>query len=94
MEVNRDLVESIARLARLELTEAEIGLFVRQLGEILHYFEKISDLETAPVRESLPDSSQSPTRSDSLEESLSPEAAMQNAPKRSGNFFKVPRVIP
>ena len=36
-------VEHVARLARLELSEEELELYTRQLGDILGYVEQLND---------------------------------------------------
>ena len=94
MNVDRDLVLHIAQLAKLELQESEIELFVKQLGDIFQYIEQLNEAsETAePFSFSffLPPS----TRPDIAGESLSVEEALKNAPERYKQFFKVPKIIP
>ncbi len=43
-------VRKVAKLARLDLTEAEIEEFTGQLGAILEYVEKMNELDTADSR--------------------------------------------
>jgi aspartyl-tRNA(Asn)/glutamyl-tRNA(Gln) amidotransferase subunit C len=89
-------VERIATLARLELTDAEKDLFVRQLTEVLDYADQIQAVDTsgvAPTSQLL--SRQSADRDDVPRPSLSNEAALANAPDASPHtgLFRVPRVI-
>ena len=89
-------VERIATLARLELTDAEKDLFVRQLTEVLEYAEQIQAIDTAgvpPTSHVL--SNQAADRADTPAPSLPNAEALANAPDPSPHtgLFRVPRVI-
>jgi aspartyl-tRNA(Asn)/glutamyl-tRNA(Gln) amidotransferase subunit C len=89
-------VERVAALARLELTDAEKDLFVRQLAGVLEYADEIQAVETSgvpPTSQVL--SSQQADRDDTPVPSLSTAEALANAPDRSPQtgLFRVPRVI-
>jgi aspartyl-tRNA(Asn)/glutamyl-tRNA(Gln) amidotransferase subunit C len=94
MNVDRDLVLHIAQLAKLELQESEVELFVKQLGEILHYIEQLNEAGDAAEPFSFNFFLPSITRPDIAGESLSVEEALKNAPERYKQFFKVPKIIP
>jgi aspartyl-tRNA(Asn)/glutamyl-tRNA(Gln) amidotransferase subunit C len=49
MKLSREQVLHIARLARLGLTEAEIGKFSEQLSNILENFEILEQVDTTDV---------------------------------------------
>jgi len=87
-------IERIARLARLELSEAEEEEFTRQINRILGFIERLNRVDTTGVE---PTAHVVPLfnvfRPDQTEPSLDPEAALANAPERDGNFFKVPKVL-
>jgi len=92
--ITRGEVLHIAKLAKLKLTEEEIELFREQLGKILEYFRKLQEVETEgiePLEHVLP--LENVFREDEPRESLSPEEALKNAPKRRGDYFEVPKVI-
>lgn len=88
-------VARIATLARLELSETELDVFARQLGDILEYAERIQDVDTdgvPPYASTLPSDA---LRADDPVPSLSREDALRNAPHgdlASGTFV-VPKVI-
>ena len=89
-------VERIATLARLELTDAEKDLFVRQLTDVLEYAEQIQAIDTAgvpPTSHVL--SNQAADRADTPVPSLPNAEALANAPDPSlhTGLFRVPRVI-
>ncbi len=87
-------VRKVAKLARLELSDAEVAEFTGQLSAILEYVEKMNELDTdgvEPLAHCLPISNV--WREDDVSESLGTEAALANAPERDGAFFKVPRIL-
>ena len=49
MAISREDVLHVSRLARLELSEAEIEKFTGQLGDILDYISKLNELDTEGV---------------------------------------------
>ena len=92
--IDRQQVRKVAKLARLELTEAEIEEFTGQLGAILEYVEKMNELDTAgvePLAHCLPIANV--FRPDDVRESLGTEKTLANAPQRDGSFFKVPKIL-
>jgi aspartyl-tRNA(Asn)/glutamyl-tRNA(Gln) amidotransferase subunit C len=94
MNVDRDLVLHIAQLAKLELQESEIELFVKQLGDILQYIEQLNEASGTAEPFSFSFFLPSSTRPDIARESLTVEEALKNAPERYKQFFKVPKIIP
>ena len=93
-KLDKSQVRKVARLSRLELTEAEVEKFTGQLSAILDYVEKMNELDTEniePLAHCLPISNV--FRPDRVEESLGTEKVLVNAPQRDGNFFKVPKIL-
>lgn len=88
-------VDRIARLAHLELTEAEAERFTRQLGDILAYFERLNRLDTAGVAATTRPVASAPVmRADEPRPSMPLDDAFANAPDRGGErLFRVPKVI-
>ena len=88
-------VDRIARLAHLELTEAEAEQFTRQLGDILNYFERLNRLDTAGVAATTHPVTSAPVmRDDEPRPSLPVDDALGGAPDRGGErLFRVPKVI-
>ena len=94
--LTRGDVERIASLARLELSDAETDLFVRQLTEVLAYAEQIQAIDTTGVPPTSQVLSTQPTdRDDTRRPGLSNAEALANAPDPSPQtgLFRVPRVI-
>ena len=87
-------VEHVAKLARLELSEADKEKFTVQLASILNYVETLSEIDTKNVAPMLSSSMAANfLRKDELVPSIEHEEIMRNAPDREGNFFKVKKVI-
>jgi len=94
MKITRAEVQYVARLARLELGEAEAETMTGQLDRILSYVDKLNELDTSAV---VPTTHAialvNAFREDELRESLPREAALANGPLQNGEAFVVPRVI-
>jgi len=92
--VDEEGVRHIARLARIELREDELGPLARELASIVGYFDKLGELDTEGVEPLVHAVEQhNVLRSDEVADSLGIEAALANAPRQDGAFFCVPRVI-
>lgn len=98
MAISKQDVLYVAGLANLELTAEEQEGMVRDLGSILDYVNRLSELDTANVPAMTQVSPQqlaaiAKQREDVLKPCLRHEDAMKNAPATDGSFFKVPKVI-
>ena len=93
--LNRQDVQRIADLARLELTGEELDLFTRQLGDILTYVEQIRALDTTGVAPTSQVLNRPVDRDDVPAPTLTRDDLMRNAPDAApeAGLFKVPRVI-
>jgi aspartyl-tRNA(Asn)/glutamyl-tRNA(Gln) amidotransferase subunit C len=90
----REDVETVARLARLQLEPQEQDLFARQLDDILSYAKHVQDVDTRGV----PPTSHAlvaeiPLRDDAVRPGLAREDAQAAAPAAAHGLFKVPRVL-
>jgi aspartyl-tRNA(Asn)/glutamyl-tRNA(Gln) amidotransferase subunit C len=93
-KIDAKQVQKVAKLSRLELTEAEVEEFSGQLSAVLEYMEKMNELDTSnvePLAHCLPVSNV--FREDAVKESLGTEKALANAPDKDGEFFKVPKIL-
>ncbi len=94
MKITTAEVEHVARLARLELSEAEKETLTGQMDAILAYVEKLNELDTAhvvPTAHAVP--MENAFREDVVRPSIGVENALANAPARAEGFFRVPKVI-
>jgi aspartyl-tRNA(Asn)/glutamyl-tRNA(Gln) amidotransferase subunit C len=89
-----DQVRKVAKLARLDLPDADLAVLAQQLTGILRYMDQLKVLNTdgvEPLAHPLP--VQNVFRPDELRSSLPVDEALRNAPARSGDFFAVPAVL-
>lgn len=93
--IDKIVVSRVAHLARLTLDQKELDVYSKQLASILSYINKLNEIDTKDV---LPTSHALNTlknvfRKDYPKPSLKAEEALNNAPSRDDDFFKVPPVI-
>ena len=94
MSLSLDEVRKVAQLARLELTDADLATMQKQLSSILDYVAQLNELDTTGVEElAHPLPVVNVFRPDVAQPSLPVDAALQNAPKRVGDYFSVPAVF-
>ena len=94
MEITSAEIRSVARLARLALSDQELALISGQLADILKYFEEIASIDTSgvePTSHVVPLSC--PQREDRPGSSLAAEELLSRAPERSEGHFLVPPII-
>jgi aspartyl-tRNA(Asn)/glutamyl-tRNA(Gln) amidotransferase subunit C len=92
--LSRADVEHVAHLARLGLTDAELGRLEVELNHILDHYAILAELPT----DDIPPTAQTIElenilREDVVRPSLSVEAALANAPVRDGDFIVVPAIL-
>jgi aspartyl-tRNA(Asn)/glutamyl-tRNA(Gln) amidotransferase subunit C len=84
----------VAKLARLALTDEEIEIFGRQLGDLLGHVNALAELDTASVPATAQVvESRNVVRDDEPRPCLDREIVLSQAPQRQGGFFRVPRII-
>ena len=94
MQISKQEVERAAKLARLEITEAETEAFSKQLSSILTYIETLKTLKTDGVEPTATVLEQvNVFREDKSRPSLPVEKAMANAPESEAGHFAVPKII-
>jgi aspartyl-tRNA(Asn)/glutamyl-tRNA(Gln) amidotransferase subunit C len=92
--IDQAQVHKVANLARLELTSEEEVKFTSQLGDILDYFEQLSELDVTNVQPTTRAIDVSNiTRVDELKPWSDRDAILANAPDQDGDFFKVPKIM-
>jgi aspartyl-tRNA(Asn)/glutamyl-tRNA(Gln) amidotransferase subunit C len=93
LQVDEELVREIALLARLDLTQEETEMFVSQFRDILDYVSILNEVDTDEVPPAyLSSANRSVTRNDEIEESVSTDDFLANAPQAKDDFVVIPRV--
>jgi aspartyl-tRNA(Asn)/glutamyl-tRNA(Gln) amidotransferase subunit C len=94
VEITKQEVEKVAKLARLALSEAETTAFSQQLNQIVAYVQKLKTFSTEDVEPTATVLGQTNVfRPDAVETSLSLEQALANAPDAEASCFRVPKII-
>ncbi len=94
MAISIKEVEYIAKLAKLRFNDDEKIRLADELGKILNYMEKLNEVDTKRVEPlSHPHEIVNAMREDKVKPSLTVAKALENAPDRKQNYFKVPKVI-
>jgi aspartyl-tRNA(Asn)/glutamyl-tRNA(Gln) amidotransferase subunit C len=89
--ISRDEVLHVARLARLELTEEEVGRFEEQLSDIIAAISKVSELDLSDVPPTAhPLEIANAWAEDEPRPCLSHDETFANAPDRDGDYFRAP----
>jgi aspartyl-tRNA(Asn)/glutamyl-tRNA(Gln) amidotransferase subunit C len=87
-------VRYVARLARINLTEEEAKIFQKQLGDVLKYVEKLSEVDVSGMDarpQALPVFNV--FREDAPRDWFTAEQALSNAPRQANGLFVVPKVV-
>jgi aspartyl-tRNA(Asn)/glutamyl-tRNA(Gln) amidotransferase subunit C len=98
VKISRDDVVRVAELAYLDLSEAELDSYRKQIDEILEYIGKLDELDTSsvePMAQVLSDdqSADATLREDLVIPSAVAEEILKQAPDPQPPYFRVPRVI-
>ena len=87
-------VAYVARLARINLTEAEAEVFQKQLDDVLRYVEKLRQADVTHVE---PAAHVLPIfnvfREDAPRDWFTAEQALSNAPRKAHGLIIVPKVV-
>ena len=94
MRVEKEELLKMAKLARLEITDAEFERMSDSLGQLLEYLDQLKQLNLDGVEPmTAVDSTPRPLRPDVEAPMLSKEQALRNAPEVNLDHFSIPKVI-
>lgn len=92
--MDRDIVERVAELAALRLTEAERTAFAGEFRRIVEYMERVAAVPAEGVTPlESPAGGPAPLRADEEARYPDPAALLALAAERRGGFYRVPRVL-
>ena len=87
-------VRYIAKLARLELSDAEVAKYQTQLSDVLTFVEALRRVDVSAVE---PTAHASPVfnvfRQDEVQASFASKEALANAPRQANDLFVVTKVV-
>jgi aspartyl-tRNA(Asn)/glutamyl-tRNA(Gln) amidotransferase subunit C len=91
--IDDQVTRHVARLARLQLTDAELARMQHELSAILDYVDQVQELaleEVSPTTHAIP--LENVMRDDLPAPSVPAELALREAPEVHGDGFAVPRM--
>lgn len=93
--LTKEQVQKIAKLANLDLSDAELTKFTSQLSEVIDYnMDMLNKVNTEKIEPLLNVSGlTNATRNDETEVSLSQNEALQNTKEKHNGFFKVKQIL-
>ena len=87
-------VEYVARLAHLSLGAEEAGRFSEQLGDILKYVDKLREVDISGIEPTMHGHGRvNAFREDAPAASMDKEAFLVNAPCRTGDEYRLPKIV-
>lgn len=94
MAIDKESVKHVAHLARIALSDEELETFTRQLGDILNYVDTLAEADTSEVEPMEHTAHEGNVlREDEAKASLPPDKALDQAPRKAFDQFRVPKVI-
>ncbi len=94
MSLDKATVRAIAFLARLDISEEAIEPLIEELSAILHWTEKLQEVDTTNVEPaSYVSVSKLYWREDFIDCGGYAETVLTNAPESTKGFFLVPKVV-
>ncbi|MDG1990194.1 MAG: Asp-tRNA(Asn)/Glu-tRNA(Gln) amidotransferase subunit GatC [Dehalococcoidia bacterium] len=94
MALSKQDIEYVAKLARIKLTSKESEELTEQLSVCLDYFEMINAIDTSNIEPtSQANNLVNVTREDVVNENMSVDDVLKNAPEHFEGFIRIPKVI-
>lgn len=94
MQVDKETLDKIAHLARLEFDEKDSEKMIRDLGNIISFVEKLNEVNTDGVEPLTTMSHEvNALREDEVKPHLDHDIALSSAPKKDADYFRVPKVL-
>ncbi|MFH1714466.1 MAG: Asp-tRNA(Asn)/Glu-tRNA(Gln) amidotransferase subunit GatC [Candidatus Nealsonbacteria bacterium] len=92
--ISKEEVKHIAKLARLGLSEKEVGKFQKELSEILDYIEQLKKVDVSGINPtSHPLSVENVTRKDESNKRKNGKALLSLAPDKKDGYIKVKSIL-
>ena len=94
MNINRELLDKITHLARLEFDEKDAEKMMQDMTTIVNWMEKLNEVNTDGVEPLTTMSHEvNALREDKVLPHLPHDDALKNAPQKDSDFFRVPKVL-
>lgn len=94
MNIDKETVDKIAHLARLDLHEDDKQEMIGDMNRILDFMAKLNEVDTSGVEPLVYMSTEvNVVREDIAKQDITTEEALENAPKHNDQYFLVAKVI-
>ena len=94
VKINKELIEHVAGLARLKLTDKEIENFSKELKEVIEAFSSIDKVDTKGIETSLQAVElKNMLREDKEEKSFTQEEVLGLTEHKKNGYFKGPKAV-
>lgn len=94
MQVSKEEIIHIAKLANLNLKEEEISTYMKHLEEILNYANIVNKAPIEGLKETIgANEAYNVFRKDEIKQGINREELLQNAKEVQQGMFKIPKVI-
>lgn len=94
MNIDKDTVDKIAHLARLEFEDKAKDEIIKDMNNMLAFVNKLNEVDTTGVEPLIYMSDEvNVLREDDVVQEITQEQALKNAPEKDSDYFKVPKVI-
>jgi aspartyl-tRNA(Asn)/glutamyl-tRNA(Gln) amidotransferase subunit C len=94
MAIDAATVRKVARLARIAEPEEKLESLAKELSGIMAWIEQLAEVDTDGVEPMTSAVAVAlPMREDVVTEGGDPARVLSNAPKSTGGFFVVPKVV-
>ena len=94
MKIDKQTIDKVADLARIEIQEGEVETLINEMSKILTFMEKLNELDTTGVE---PLVYMNPEvnvwREDVVIQELTPAEGLKNAALHNEEFFFVPKIL-
>ncbi len=92
--ITSDDVRKVSNLARLEISDQDVQIYADQLEKILEYVAQLEEIDTTNI----PPTTRAVEvinvlREDIIESTNSREDILNLAPRREGEFYRVPKIL-
>ena len=94
MEVTDSLIDHLANLAKLEFSAEEKEVIKQDLEKMIDFVDKLKSVDTTGVEPLIyMNKDVNVLRDDVIEQTITKEQALKNAPQKDSDYFKVPTVL-
>jgi aspartyl-tRNA(Asn)/glutamyl-tRNA(Gln) amidotransferase subunit C len=94
MKIDKETLQKIAHLARLEFDEKDAEKMMQDMTNMVNFVEKLNEVDTTGIEPLTTMSHEiNALREDEVKPHLNHEEALKNAPKKDTDYFRVPKVL-